>query len=547
MRNASTASAFSRPATRLLLLMGAITVAALLGIRVIALHGYEAVTPIFFRLLVILDDHGAIWMAVMLVVAGLLASRYRWQAAYEQCGRRPWVVAIATTVVLSLGTLLVYRNVRLSMDEYIAYFQSQVFASGNLAGQFPAELKLWLVPIGFLTMSDSSGEVASSYLPGFALLLAPFTWLGIPWACNALLTGLSVLVIHRLAMRLYQSTDAAGLAVLLTVASPVVFANGITYYSMTACMLANATFALLLLGELNPRRLLLAGLVGSVALTLHSPARHAPFAVPLMLWVLTRPGGVRKLVLLGVGYLPLTFLLGAGWTWFVYHLADLTASDYQQGISRVVVLPSMEVLLARFAALLKIWLWAVPGLLLLAVMGTWRWRADLRVLVLAASGLLLLGAYLLMPFDQGHGWGYRYFHPAWFVLPLLAAGLAAPGKMDTQQESTSEVLNLIGILAIVSLTLGIGARALQIRVFIDEHLAQLPQFHTEGPRRVFIDSRRCFYCVDLVQNDPFLAGDELRLHSHGSEKNAALVARYWPGFRRVHSDANGEVYAGPEK
>jgi len=84
---------------------------------------------------------------------------------------------------------------------------------------------------------------------------------------------------NRLAKRLFQSVEAAGLVTLFTVASPVFFADGISYYSMTAHMLANALFALLLL-QPTTKRLIAAGIVGSFALSLHNPVPHALFALP---------------------------------------------------------------------------------------------------------------------------------------------------------------------------------------------------------------------------------------------------------------------------
>ena len=68
----------------------------------------------------------------------------------------------------------------------------------------------------------------------------------------------------------------------------------------------------------------------------------------------------------------------------------------------------------------KLWLWAVPGLLILALVGLARARSDIRIRLMAWSAALTFFAYLFLPADQGHGWGYRYFHSVWFVLPLLA-------------------------------------------------------------------------------------------------------------------------------
>ena len=47
-------------------------------------------------------------------------------------GDQPLVIAITTASLLALGTLVIYHNHPLAMDEYAAYFQSRVFAAGEL-------------------------------------------------------------------------------------------------------------------------------------------------------------------------------------------------------------------------------------------------------------------------------------------------------------------------------------------------------------------------------------------------------------------------------
>ena len=149
--------------------------------------------------------------------------------------------------------------------------------------------------------------------------MAPFTLVGMPWACNPVLSALTLLVVHRLALYMFEDTEAAGLALLLTVASPVFFGIGISYYSMPAHLLANSLYALLLVRP-TPAKAFAAGIVGSIALSLHNPVPHMLFAVPWLIWIATRQGGVRLLAALCAGYLPLCLLLGVGWFEFSTHL-----------------------------------------------------------------------------------------------------------------------------------------------------------------------------------------------------------------------------------
>ena len=142
---------------------------------------------------------------------------------------------------------------------------------------------------------------------------------GIPWAFNPVVSALTVVVIHRLAMHLFNDVEAAGLAVLLTVASPVIFGIGISFYSMPSHLLLNCFYALLLLRP-TAWRVFGAGVVGSVALVLHNPVPHTLFAIPWIVWIATRTGGLRLLALLCAGYLPLFLILGVGWLEFSNHL-----------------------------------------------------------------------------------------------------------------------------------------------------------------------------------------------------------------------------------
>src|SRR5437016_2170778 len=75
----------------------------------------------------------------------------------------------------------------LAGDEHLVLLQAKAFAAGRLSAQFPPELLSWVVPRPYVNLwlyaSPQTGAVVSVYWPGFALLLAPFALLGIPWAC----------------------------------------------------------------------------------------------------------------------------------------------------------------------------------------------------------------------------------------------------------------------------------------------------------------------------------------------------------------------------
>lgn len=549
---------------RVLFLVGAIvTTAILLWTHQMRLAGDSHGLATSFFVLFAYNDFPGTVCALLVLVGALFGSRYLPARQIVQwAGDQPFIIAAITVLLLALGTLVIYHNHPLSMDEYAAYFQSRAFAAGQLHGRFPAPLLDWLIPPGFqnffLNVSRTTGSVAETYWPGFALLLTPFTWAGVPWLCNPVITALTLLVIHRLALELFDEREAAGFALLLTIASPVIFANGISYYSMPAHLLANSVFALLLVRP-TPLRAAGAGVVGSLALALHNPVPHMLFAAPWLVWVVTRQGGMRLLAALMAGYLPLCALLGLGWFLFSGHLlregllsatAAVTPSHRLQSMIEIFSLPDARVVLARLIGIAKTWVWAVPGLMILAAAGAVRWRQDVLCRLLTASALLTLFGYFLVPVSQGHGWGYRYFHSAWMALPLLAtAALFRPARNSGEASpparlfEDSETKGFVAACIVLTLVFGVGFRAWQLQGFMARDVSQVPQYKGTERRVVILDGRLSFYGADLVQNDPWLRGNEIRMYSHGAAADEQMMAQYYPELHRVYADRYGTVWS----
>jgi hypothetical protein len=552
---------------RTLFLVSAMATAAiLLWTHQMRLSGdRHGLATIFFVLFADNDYPGA-ECALLILAGALLGSRYLSARRIVQwAGDQPLVIAAITVLLLALGTVFIYHDHPLSMDEYAAYFQSRVFAAGQLHGRFPVAPLDWLIPPGFqnyfLNVSRATGSVAESYWPGFALLLTPFTWAGVPWLCNPVITALTLLVIHRLALELFDNREAAGFALLLTIASPVIFANGISYYSMPAHLLANSLFALLLIRP-TPLRSAAAGIVGSLALALHNPVPHMLFAAPWLVWVATRPGGARLFASLILGYVPLCVLLGLGWFLFSGQLireglvpatAPVAYSDRLKNMIEIFSLPNATVVLARLIGIAKTWVWSVPGLMILAAAGAVRWRQDALCRLLTGSALLTLFGYFLVPVDQGHGWGYRYFHSAWMALPLLAtAALYRPGRTPKETGpprlfEDNKTKGFVAACMLLTLVFGMSFRAWQMQDFVARDLRQVPQYKGTERRVVILDIRSSFYGADLVQNDPWLRGNEIRMYSHGAAADGQMMAQNYPQLHRVYADRYGTVWSEIER
>jgi hypothetical protein len=487
-------------------------------------------------------EPSAALLAAAIAIAALLISR-RWpdlraEALIDRLARGPRLFIAGYTAVLALAAVVVYHRHPLSMDEYAPLFQAQAFAAGALTGKVPPELVDRLIPgPGWNLAASADGRVISTYWPGFALLLAPFCAAGVPWLLNPLIGGATLLALHRLADRIYPGTAAAGWAVLLGAASPVLAADSISYYSMSAHLLCSLVFAALLLSQTVPAAFA-AGLVGSLALLLHNPIPHAAFALPWLVWLCLLPKPVPRLAALAAGYLP-GIISGLGW---IAVRGSLSSHDVLAvaggGAAAAFTFPDAAVLDARLHGLAKLVIWAVPGLVPFAAWACWKLRKQQPVALLGLSALTTLVAYFFVPFDQGHGWGYRYFHSAWGIVPLAAAGVLASERPPRQ------LGHFLLLCAAGSLLLGTGLRFAQMHDFIGEHLAQLPPA-AASREVVFVNIERGYYTVDLVQDDPFLRNRRWLFLSHGGASDAALMARMLPDARPTLSTPVATVWTVP--
>lgn len=504
---------------------------------VLSTHGMSAI----FKRLLLIDDARTAWLTALVTLIACFFSRGAvFGAASEYLARRIFWLCAFATATLAIMSLLVYQNDALSMDEYAAVFQSKIFAAGKITGHLPPSVVDWLIPPGFngafLVVSRVSGAAMEAYWPGFALLLAPFQALGMPWLCNPLLTACALYLIYRITLEITGKKSAGGFAALLALASGAYLATGLSLYSMQAHLAANLLFAWLLMRS-TPGSAVLAGIVGSFALILHNPFPHTMFAVPWLLELLRTKERRRLIVPVALGYLPLLVAGGVAWL----SLRSLvTAGDsgfdvLGKDMLMAFRLPDRLMLDTRVASSVKLWLWAVPGLLPLAVLGYLRFSRDWRVRLLSASALLTFIAYCFVTFDQGHGWGYRYFHPAWGVLPILAGCALA-------SEPRGRLAAFAGAAALLNLVLVIPVQFFHMRVLIDTHSAQLPPAQRPGRNVYILQPYEGFYLGDLVQTDPFLRNEDLVLLSRDPKLDAELIRQNWPQARHIANKTGVEQW-----
>jgi hypothetical protein len=503
-------------------------------------------SPIFRYLLTVYDVRTA-WLALAVC---FLAAFWKQPTLIirlvDVIGQHPYTMALASVALIALGAIVVYHDYPFSMDEYAAAFQSKIFASGHLFVVLPKDLVDWLVVRGFngafLNASQETGVAIEHYWPGFALLLAPFEFLGVPWLCNALLAGLAMVLIHWITQEITDDRRAAGWALLFTVASGAFVADALSYYSMQAHLTANLLFVALLMKP-TAYRVFGAGLAGSLALILHNPLPHTLFAVPWIVAMAMDRDQRPYLLPLTLGYAP---GVGVGLSWLMFRadLASLPVGVSALGglASGIFAWPDSVLLNMRVAALAKLWLWAVPCLFVFSLLGGLRHRDNRHVHLLMQSAVLTFIGYLFVRFDQGHGWGYRYFHSAWGVIPILA-GCA----MNSRSDAERRLISFAGAAAILSLVVVMPYQLREIDEVISQHLAQLLPAKRPGNNVYFIHPRGGFYVSDMIQFDPLLRNRDLLLVSHGEEQDTQLIRRNWPSAIKIFSGRVADQwYLGPQ-
>jgi hypothetical protein len=97
--------------------------------------------------------------------------------------------------------------------------------------------------------------------------------------------------------------------------------------------------------------------------------------------------------------------------------------------------------------------------------------------------------------------------------------------------------------ALLTLVIGVGFRAWQMHDFIEANLAQLPAYKGTEQRVIIVDPFPSFYGADLVQNDPWLRGNVVRMITRGTSEDVAMMSKHFPAMHKVYSDQFGTVWS----
>jgi hypothetical protein len=489
-----------------------------------------AFNNIFFRLYSLHELPFLLLLLVTTLLAALVALRRPGAdaAALAERGSSPsWraiaVIALAVFCVALASSYLVHHSLLFAMDEFTTEFQARIFAAGRLSAIVPDAWRAIapaITPI-FTTFHTETGEWASLYLPGYALLKAPFVLLGAGVLLNPLLSAGTVFAMTAVARRLWPGEALrpwVAIAVIVT-SSQFVVASG-TGYSMPAHLFLNLVWLWLYLRG-DARSWAAALVVGAVTLGLHNPFPHALFIAPFMLRLLRdrRWGRLGAAVIVYVADAALLMV----WMRMVHPLAGAGGP----GVLSVFALPTLPALWLQLVHLTLLFSWHAPLVGALAVAGYVRTRRSEPVLADVGMGVALtLAFYAFFPLTQGHGWGYRYAHQIIGNIALLAAA-GMPVLLGAVGVRRGRMLlaGSCGIALLVQLPL----RLVQTERFVRPFAAGHRLIQEQRADVVLVRGDSVWYGTDLIRNDPFLRQPVVIYRTMVSDYGRTMLEQAHPG------------------
>ena len=405
------------------------------------------------------------------------------------------VVLVAT---LAIGHFVLHDYL-FSMDEYSADFQARIFARGQATAEIPQpwrSLGLALTPT-FVYFDPATGRWASQYLPGYALLKAPFVLLGVGTLLNPILAALAVLCTAGAARRVWPDEGLRPWVAitLLVTSSQFVLTSG-SGYSMPAHLALNLLWLWLYLRG-DRRSWIGALLVGVLALELHSPFPHALFVAPFLLRLLRE----RRWARLGSAVVVYGLASVAG----LLYLREVHPHEIANGgFTTLFAWPTMHTVYMHGVNLSVLLTWQAPVVAVLtiaALLRPWRLPPVLADLALGLVGTLFF--FMFFPLNQGHGWGYRYAYQVLGNLVLLAAA-GVPVLQSVLGDRRTRAVLAFGV--VTALVVQLPLRFVRIERFVRPFAAANALVQSRAERIVVVHGESIWYGADLVRNDPFMRG-----------------------------------------
>jgi hypothetical protein len=420
------------------------------------------------------------------------------------------------------GSQGVYLDYPLSMDEYFAAYQAQVYASGAAVVPVPEEWSQFPLAFfhNFMGLLNGGHYWIANYLPIHSLFRASFFLLGAPEILNALAVSGSICLTAHIARRLFPGDLWAPIvAALLTVGSSQILIVGMSAYAHSMHLFLNLFWLALFMSDRRWAFVLLPW-VGALAIGLHQVHYHLLFAFPFFAWMALQRRWQWLLYvcpIYGVAFLGFSnwfrvveIVVGSGGTvelvgWATTHVKKAVAVAGGSGIWYSSFLGIMN-----FFRLIA---WQHLLLLPLATVALFNWKRLPTVVKLLVIGcaITLVARFMVTP-NPGHQWGYRYFHNMLGNVVLLAVAGLIYLREELPANWRPRLVRMLAWSSAISLFVLLPIRSVQVNEFVrpfaesSAYLESLPQ------DVVIIDTASIWIGQDLVRNDPWLRNRPLLLN-----------------------------------
>ena len=407
-----------------------------------------------------------------------------------------WLLALAVLVFAWLGDYWVLHGFPASNDEFAPRFQAQIFLAGKVKVVLDS---MWrdfaeaLTP-GFIIFDPQEFTWTSAYLPVYAAIRTIFLGLGCASLTGPFLAALSLLLIYRVAQKIWpQDRFAPILAVVLLGSSSQFLITSMTSFAYPAHLCLNlAWLACYLRGD--KLGVAVTPWIGFFALGLHNPFPHALFVTP---WLL---GVVRKRNWKVTLYFALVYLAGCivWYQWMRFTRPSMVRGEDLQ----IFQLPGFYQLLIQPMNLSLLFAWQSLAACILFMVAI-RHRAILSPWCkeLLWGCILTFGFFFFFPWDQFIGWGYRFFYGVLGNLVLVAV---AGWSLMRQALGEKKALGFLVLTTLLAVCLQLPSRCYQVESFV-RPLAVSAKFIQSLPEPlVIIDTNKNYLSASLVRNDPFL-------------------------------------------
>jgi hypothetical protein len=449
------------------------------------------------------------------LVLGLISPivRLRWPAAVSARGV---VVSLAAASFIAgvAGVWLVFSGYTLSLDEFLANFDSRIFASGQLMARVAPAWRPYVPALQPMYMLPLPNTVwVSSYLPVNAAMRGLARLVGAEGLVNPLLSAFSVIATWRIGLRLWPDRpDLALIAAALLGTSSQLIVMAMTAYAMPAHLAFNLAWLWLFLrgGKLGHGGAIA---VGFFATGIHQLVFHPLFVAPFILRLLfQRRWSLTALYVVAYAAIGLFWLeywpIATGLSGVSTDDTGSTGADYMlDRINDVLDGVGYDNLGAMGESLMRFVTWqnllTAPLALIGAVVAIWT-RGPVRALVLGV--VLTLVVMAIVTPSQTHGWGYRYMHGLLGSVCLTAAWAWSRLAGDLPAQRRAAANGALALACVISLIVVTPVRAWQAWRYVAPYAAANAAIQGAKADVVVVDhdSEVLFDMGTVTRNDPFL-------------------------------------------